>query len=94
MTSQLIRRFQITGQVVGDKIVQARDTLKNTMLGMMKDDGYTPLYDLDPVWNQEWVKEDIFAFTYTWQGVHVGKDKAWQTEGISGGRMIPSSPKK
>ena len=93
MTKQLIRRFQVEGTFKGDRLLQTRETQRLALLGMMKDDGFIPLFDLDPVWEQDWVKDDTFSFTYTWQGVHVGKDKAWQTEGIYGGKTIPSTPK-
>lgn len=93
MTNQLIRRFQVEGTFKEGKLLQVRETQRRELLSMMKDEGFVPLYDLDPVWEQSWVKEDIYSFTYTWQAVHVGKEKAWQTEGIYGGKTIPSSPK-
>lgn len=94
MTKQLIRRFQVTGQFLGSKIVQARETQRKNLLSMMKDEGFVPLFDLDPVWEQSWVKEDTYEFVYTWQGVYVGEERAWQTEGVSGGKMIPSPKTK
>jgi hypothetical protein len=93
MTSQIVRRFQLAGQLSGAKIVQARDTHKRVLLDMMKTDGFAPLLDIDPVFEQTWIKDDIFEFVYTWQAVYVGLEKAWQTEGILGGRMIPSTQK-
>lgn len=63
------------------------------MLGMMKDQGFSPVLDIDPIFEIEWVRDDVYNFSYTWQAVHVGKDKAWQIEGVLGGKMIPSTPK-
>ncbi len=93
MTKQIIRRFQLPGTVAGDKIVQSRDTHRRAMLNLMRDEGFVPLLDLDPVWEQQWIKDDIFGFVYTMQGVYVGEDKAWQTEGVLAGKLIPSIPK-
>lgn len=81
------------GEVAGDKIVQARDTHRLAMLDLMRSDGFVPLLDLDPVWEQRWIKDDVFGFIYTMQGVYVGEEKAWQVEGVLNGRMIPSTLK-
>lgn len=93
MTSQLIRRFQVRGKFKGDRLIQTRETQRRELVNSMKDEGYVPLYDLDPVWEQSWEEEDVFSFTYTWQAVYVGEEKAWQTEGIYGGKEIPSTPR-
>lgn len=60
---------------------------------MMREEGFVPLLDVDPVWEQSWVKDDIFEFIYTWQGIYAGKDEAWLIEGNLGGKMIPISQK-
>lgn len=93
MTQQIIRRFQLPGKVAGDKIVQSRGTHRLAMLDMMRSQGFVPLLDIDPVWEQQWVKEDEFEFVYTWHGVYVGEEKAWQIEGVLGGKTIASTPK-
>lgn len=90
MTNQIIRRFQLPGTVAGDKIVQSRGTHRLQMLNMMRLEGFVPLLDIDPVWEQRWVDEDVFEFVYTCQGVYVGEEKAWQIEGILGGKAILS----
>jgi len=90
MTNQIIRRFQLPGTVAGDKIVQSRDTYKIAIVNWMKIEGFAPYLDIDPVWEQQWVEEDVFEFVYTWQGVYVGEERAWQIEGISGGKQIPT----
>jgi hypothetical protein len=93
VTNQMIRRFQLPGTVAGNKIVQSRDTCRKELITMMKDEGFVPLLDVDPVWEQSWVKDDVFEFVYTWQGVYAGEEKAWLIEGNLGGKMIPSTPK-
>lgn len=59
----------------------------------MRDEGYVPVLDIDPTWNWTWVKDEEYQFMYTLQGVYVGKDIAWETEGVSNGKRIPSTPK-
>lgn len=93
MTNQMIKRYQETGTFKGDRLIQTRETMKQVLLARMKDDGFIPLYDVDPVWEQSWVEEDKFEFVYTWQAIWAGKEKAWQIEGSYGGKTIPSSPK-
>jgi hypothetical protein len=36
---------------------------------------------------------DKYEFSYTMHGVYVGRDKAWQNEGMLDGKLIPSTPK-
>lgn len=93
MTSQIIKRYQIEGQVIGKRLLQARETHAHTLVTMMRDDGFVPVLDIDPVFTIEWVTEDRYNFCYTWQAVYVGKEKAWQIEGNLGGKMILSIPK-
>lgn len=91
MTAQLIRRFQLDGTTTTTNLEQKRETFRLALLGMMRDEGFVPLLDLDPVFRWTWLKDDEYGFVYTWQGVHVGKEKAWQTEGILGGKIVPST---
>ena len=93
MTQQMIRRFKIGGVTTSVNIEQTRETFRNQIIGMMKDEGYVPVIDLDPVWTWEWIKDDYYNFVYTWHGVYVGKDKAWETDGITNGKAIPSTRK-
>ena len=93
MTDKMIRRFSESGSAKDSKLIQTRDTIHKVMVDQMKDEGFALLLDLDPVWKMSWVKEDIYSFTYTLQGVYVGKDVSWQTEGILNGKRLPITAK-
>lgn len=93
MTNQLIRRFQMQGQTSEANIIISQENLRRELINQMRDEGFVPLYDIDPVWQWRWLQKDIYDFVLTMQGVHLGKEKAWQTEGISAGKAIPSTRK-
>ena len=95
MTAQMIRRFQMRGLLVEDAFVQLHDnqTHGRIIINMMKDEGYVPLLDVNPVFRTSYIGGDKYEFSYTMQGVYVGRDKAWQTEGMLDGKLIPSTPR-
>jgi hypothetical protein len=93
MTAQMIRRFQIEGEAKDENLEHKKDEWRRTLVIMMKDDGFVPLFDVNPVFTWHWVKDELFKFSYTWQGVYVGKGEVWQIEGVSDGKRIPSTPR-
>ena len=90
MTAQLIKRFQIEGITTSDNLEHNQQNLYNTLVYRMNLDGFVPLLDIDPVWSWSWIEEEKYNFVYTWHGVFVGKDIAWETEGVSAGKRIPN----
>lgn len=93
MTTQMIRRFQIDGVLAETKMQTAQSSARSLLIGMMKDDGFTPLIDVNPVFQTTYKGGDKYDFSLTMHGVYVGKDKAWQTAGMIDGKLIPSTPK-
>lgn len=93
MTSQLIKRYVRAGVMTSDRLEQSKETFRLDILAEMKDEGFAPVIDLNPVFSWVWIKDELYNFTYTMQGVFVGKDKSWQTEGVSDGKRIPSTRK-
>lgn len=91
MTAQMIRRYAIEAQYAESTHVMAKDAARRTLIGMMKDDGYVPLYDVNEVWQTAYLGGDKFTGTLTMQGVHVGKDVSWQTDGMVDGKLIRST---
>lgn len=91
MTDKIIRRFQIKGIIADDsKFVQLRETFYKEIVATMKDNGYVPLLDLDPVWITEYNHaEKNYNCVYTWQGEYVGEN-AWDYEGKAGQRLLPT----
>ena len=93
MTHHMIRRFQLQGILIETKMPQVRESSERLLVGMMKDMGWLPLLDIDPVWHVLYLGEERYEYTLTYQGVYVGEDVAWKHAGIAGGKLIPSSPK-
>jgi hypothetical protein len=93
MTSQMIRRFTYIGEYLETKLIQTRQELNTAIVVEMKDEGFVPLLDVNPVWATDYLGGERFRFVFTMQGVYVGKDKAWQTLGVADGKLIPNIPK-
>lgn len=95
MTAQMIRRFQVEGWITETAFVQVHNnqTHARVVIAMMKDEGYVPLLDVNPVFLTNYQGGDKYEFRYTMQGVYVGRDKAWQVEGMLDGKLIPSTPR-
>lgn len=64
-----------------------------TMVVEMKELGFVPLLDVNPVWSTDYIGGERFRFIFVMQGVFVGKDKAWGITGMSDGKLIPYTPK-
>lgn len=94
MTNQIVRRFQIPGRTIEKNMIASQETLRRALITQMKDEGFVPLYDIDPVWQWKWLQDDLYEFTLTMHGVYAGKEKAWQVDGISAGKAIPSQKHK
>lgn len=71
--------------------MQTKDNCRKNIEVDMRDEGFVPLLDVNPVWQTRYVAGDRFWFQYTWQGVYVGKEEAWQIAGIVDGKQIPFS---
>lgn len=93
MTTRMIRRFVMTGEYAETKLIQTRSTVRSFLINMMKDEGYVPLLDVDPVWQNDYRGGERYLFTYTIQGVFVGKEEAWQIDGVMDGKLIRSNRK-
>lgn len=93
MTAQMIRRWTYVGEYAETKLIQTRQTLTNAMVSEMKDEGFVPLLDVNPVWSTDYLGGERFRYVFTMQGVYVGKERAWQTAGMMDGKLIPSTGK-
>lgn len=95
MTDKIIRRFQIKGTILDDsKFIQIRETYYKEIVAMMKDNGYVPLLDIDPVWDTRYIpKDENYKCTYTWHGEYVGEN-AWNFVGKMGQKLVPTPPSK
>lgn len=91
MTDRMIRRFKVDGLLTETTMYDAQLATRRLITGMMKDDGYVPLLDLDPVFKTHYLGGERYRFSLTMHGVFVGKDIAWQFAGMLAGKLIPSS---
>lgn len=96
MTDKAIKRFQLDVWVkdTGDWHSQSYDRV-NDLVNIMRERGYVPVLDLNPYIKVEYnEKEDRFELVLTMHGVHVGRSKSWDTEGIANGKLLPRATRK
>lgn len=89
MTHKKIKRFQINVEFLDDSdIIRIKNQYENLLVHDMRDKGYVRILDIDPAFSVEFNGE-TWKFLMTIQGVYVGKKKAWDTEGMAQGKLIP-----
>jgi len=81
------------GTIADDSAIpRMRIQYEKTLLTGMRDSGYIPVLDLDPLfyisYNQE---KNLFNFEIYLHGIFVGKKKATEYDGYAGQRLIPRS---
>lgn len=85
-----IKDYHLTGQISGGNIVEVKERLIKEVEDDMREDGYVPVYDLDPQFSRSYnALEEAFDFHLTLYGVYVGEDRAWQIACLMHGREIP-----
>lgn len=89
MNHKNIKRFQVTVSFKDDSdMIRVRAQYENLLTQDMKGKGYSRVLDIDPAFSVEFDGE-TWVFLMTLYGVYVGKKKAWQSEGITQGKLIP-----
>jgi hypothetical protein len=89
MNHKNIKRFQVAVNFKDDSdMIRVRAQYENLLTQDMKGKGYARVLDIDPAFSVEFDGE-TWAFLMTLYGVYVGKKKAWQSEGITQGKLIP-----
>ena len=84
-----IKRFQVDVQFLDDSdIIRLRAQYENLLTHDMRSKGYARVLDIDPAFSVEFNGE-TWKFLMTLHGIYVGKKKAWQSEGITQGKLIP-----
>lgn len=96
MSDQIIRRFMKSGTIADDMYFpQLRETYRKLVETEMRDLGYVPLYDIDPVFRTWMVDESVhYHFSYSMQGVYIGEDKSWKIKGVADNKQIPMNQSK
>ena len=91
MTHRNIKRFQIEVEFYDNaQLISLRPQYENLLSQDMRGKGYARLLDIDPAFSIEFTGE-TWRFLMTLHGVYVGKKKAWQSEGITQGKLIARS---
>jgi hypothetical protein len=69
-------------------MIRVRAQYENLLTHDMRGKGYVRVLDIDTNFSVEFDGE-TWVFLMTLYGVYVGKKKAWQSEGITQGKLIP-----
>lgn len=91
MTHRQIKRFQVRVQFADDSdMIRVKNLYENMLTHDMRIKGYARVLDIDPAFSVEFTGE-TWKCLMTIHGVYVGKKKAWQSEGITQGKLMPRS---
>ena len=89
MNHKNIKKFQVRVEFKDDSdMIRIRAQYESLLTQDMRGKGYLRVLDLDPSFSVEFNGE-TWVFLMTLYGVYVGKKKAWQSEGITQGKLIP-----
>jgi hypothetical protein len=84
-----IKRFQIDVEFRDDSdIIRLKNQYENMLVHQMRDKGYSRVLDIDTAFSVEFTGE-TWKFLMTIYGIHTGRRKAWESEGITQGKLIP-----
>lgn len=89
----MIRRFQIEGELLETKMPQVRASAQSLLVNSMRDFGFVPVLDLDPVFKTSYRGSETYNYVLTVHGVFVGREAAWRVAGMLDGKLIPLSQK-
>lgn len=91
MNHKPIKRFQVRVEFLDDSdMVRIKHQYESMLTHQMRDKGYLRVLDIDTNFSVEF-DGTTWVFLMTLYGVYVGKKKAWQSEGITQGKLIPRS---
>jgi hypothetical protein len=89
MNHKNIKRFSVRVEFKDDSdMIRVRAQYESLLTQDMRGKGYLRVLDLDPNFSVEFNGE-TWVFLMTLYGVYIGKKKAWQSEGITQGKLIP-----
>jgi hypothetical protein len=91
MIHRSIKKFQVGVEFADDSdMIRIKNQFENLITHDMRIKGYARVLDIDPAFSVEFTGE-TWKFLMTIHGIYVGKKKAWQSEGITQGKLIPRS---
>jgi hypothetical protein len=91
MIAKTIKTFDLEGEFADDSFALLTRLNAEKSLGhMMRDNGYLPVLDLDPIWSTSYDSgNDKWHFAIYMYGTYVGKRRSWEYEGVSQNKLIP-----
>jgi hypothetical protein len=85
-------RYSMAGELPDSKVVQSKERMMHFLTVQMKESGCVPILDLAPHFTLDYHPErETFAFELSMYGVFIGKEAAWQAEGLMNGTVITST---
>ena len=89
MNHKNIKRFQVKVNFKDDSdMIRVKAQYETLLLHDMRNKGYVRVLDIDTNFSVEFTGE-TWVFLMTLYGVYIGKKKAWLSEGITQGKLIP-----
>jgi hypothetical protein len=89
VTHKRIKRFQISVEFKDDSdMIRVKHQYESMLSQNMRSKGYARVLDIDTAFSVEFTGE-TWKFLMTLHGVYVGKKKAWLSEGMTQGKLIP-----
>jgi len=88
-----IKQFGFDGVIADDSVLpRMRLQYEKMIEDSMRDSGYVPVRDLDPIFIIKYNEENnSYQFSISIHGIYVGKKKAQQYDGYVGQRLMPKS---
>ncbi len=93
MTHKRIHRFQLKG-IIGDDadFIRLRNQYENLLTSKAKAQGHVRVLDIDSAFSVSYNEDtQLYDFLLTIHTVYVGKAKAWHTDGMQQGRLMPKT---
>lgn len=86
-----IKRFNIDVEFKDDSdIIRLKHQYEGMLTHKMRDKGYSRVLDIDTSFSVEFTGT-TWRFLMTLYGIYTGRRKAWQSEGITQGKLVPRS---
>lgn len=91
MIHRKVKKLAIEGQFLDDSMIpKTRAQYESLLVHDARSRGYIPVLDLSTMWSTEYKSsDDTWKFALAVYVVYVGKRKAKEWEGLSGGRLLP-----
>lgn len=94
MLHKPIKRFEQSGTILDDRFfARTQAEQLSIMADIMSESGYVPRLDINPDWSLSFNGKS-YDFRLSVYGVHVGRKKAKELEGIDWWKEIPKSSAK